>query len=349
MLRQLATLTRRVPAAGPRALAVAVYGGPDGQLLDAKDNGVEGVACVDDAARACGLLCRLWAATGNRAIRAWAEGLLDFVLWMRAGDGGWLNFVYDWEGSRNVDGPTSAPGVNFWQARATCALADAACILGHETAREALGEALATAAAASPPSGVRTLHALAAIDLLRHATDPWLAARLVDWCDEIASTRSGVTLLNYPEEPGRPHLWGHVQEAALIDAGAMLGREDLREAAVESANSVFVDVIRSGFDLPQVRAYDVQSAVFVMDRLAQGTGDSQYGELGRMARNWFAGRNSTGVPTYNQSRGRVFDGIDGRKVNPDSGAESNVAAGLALLNDPMVLELARTWVGRGSA
>src|SRR5205823_7412721 len=138
-------------------------------------------------------------------------------------------------------------------------------------------------------------------------------------------------------------------EAALIDAGGMLGREDLRKAAVESADSVFVDVIRSGFDLPQVRAYDVQSAALVMDRLAEGTGDPRYGELGRLARGWFAGRNPTGRPTYDRGRGRVADGIDGRKVSRDSGAESNVAAGMALLDDPMLLELARTWVGPGSA
>ena len=54
MLRQLARLTRPVPVAGPRALTVAVYSQADGQLLDARETGVEGVACVDDAARACG-------------------------------------------------------------------------------------------------------------------------------------------------------------------------------------------------------------------------------------------------------------------------------------------------------
>ncbi|HEY5034766.1 MAG TPA: hypothetical protein VIJ30_06575, partial [Candidatus Dormibacteraeota bacterium] len=76
MLRQLAALTRPLPAAGPRALALAVYSGSIGEHFEARETGVEGVACVDDAARACGLLCRLWAATGNDALRRWAEGLL---------------------------------------------------------------------------------------------------------------------------------------------------------------------------------------------------------------------------------------------------------------------------------
>ena len=76
MLRQLAALTRRVPAAGPRALALAVYADAKGEHFEARESGVEGVACVDDAARAGVLLYRLWAATGNEDLKRWAAGLL---------------------------------------------------------------------------------------------------------------------------------------------------------------------------------------------------------------------------------------------------------------------------------
>src|SRR5205807_10420175 len=120
---------------------------------------------------------------------------------------------------------------------------------------------------------------------------------------------------------------------------------NLQEAAVRSAEAVFVEAIRSGFDRPEVCAYDVQSAVLVMDRLAQGTGEPVYPELSQLARSWFDGRNPAGVPTYERAAGRVLDGIRGRTANPDSGAESNIMAGLALLHDPTVLELARTWEG----
>jgi hypothetical protein len=113
VLRQLAALTQRVPAAGSRALAVAVYSGSTGERLEARESGVEGVACVDDAARACTLLFRLWAATGNNALKRWAEGLLDFLLWMHSDAGRWHNFIYDWQGARNTDGPTSDAGINF--------------------------------------------------------------------------------------------------------------------------------------------------------------------------------------------------------------------------------------------
>lgn len=345
MLRQLAALTRRLPAAGPRALAIAVYADSTGNHFEASERGTEGVACVDDAARACVLLFRLWSATGNDALRRWAEGLLDFVLWMHAGDGRWHNFIYDWNGTRNTDGPTSAPGVNFWQARAIGALAEAELLFGRGCGHSVLAGALAAAASESPPSDVRAIHALCALVLLQRAPDPWLSARLTEWCDELAECRRDGRLMNSPDERGRPHLWGHIQEAVLADASVVLHRKDLCVLAEGSAEAVFVEAIESGFNLPHVHSYDVESSVFVMDRLAAVTGQSRYGELARKARSWYDGRNPAGLAVFNRATGRVADGLDDGHLNDRSGAEANISAGLALLDDPVSLSSARTWTG----
>lgn len=343
MLRRLAALTRRVPTAGPRALAVATYASADGILIRARENGDEGVACVDDAARAFVLLCQLWRATGNPALRGWAEGLLEFVLWMRAGDGRWVNFIHDWEGDRNTAGITSAPGVNFWQARATYALAEAVLILGSDSAKEALTEALAAAASTFCAPDVRALHTLAATRLLRTDSDQRLQKRIERWCDEMAGCRSDDVLSNFAGERSRPHLWGHVQEAALIEAASLLRRGDLQLVALRSAEALFAPIIESGFDLPHVQPYDVQSAVFVMDCLAAATDEERYLALARAARAWFDGRNPAGVATYDRTKGRVADGIDDGRINAHSGAEANITAGLALLDDPAVLQIASNW------
>jgi hypothetical protein len=345
LLRQLAALTRPFPAAGPRALALAVYSGSTGEHFEARETGVEGVACVDDAARACGLLCRLWAATGNDALRRWAEGLLDFVLWMNDGDGHWHNFIYDWNGARNIDGLTSSVGVNFWQARATCALAEMSLLLEQDCARDVLTEALDAAASACPPSDVRCIHALGALYLLKRSPDPGLSMRLAAWCDELTVCRRGGMLMNSPDERGHPHLWGHIQEGVLADSSVALGRTDLLTIAVSSAEAVFAEVIESGFDLPHVHSYDVQSAVFVMDRLAAVTGRPRYVDLAQNARRWFDGRNPAGAAIFDRATGRVADGLDDCRVSDRSGAEANVTAGLALLNDPDVLSTARSWSG----
>jgi hypothetical protein len=338
-------LTRPVPAAGPRAVAVAVYSDSTGEALVARETGEEGVACVDDAARAFVLLTNLWVATGNPRLRAWAEGLLEFVLWMHDGEGRWVNFIYDWDGARNLHGPTSKPGPNFWQARATMALTAAVLQLDLVEARPVLEHALASAAESSPPADVRAIQAIAALELLRVEPDPWLSSQLTNWCDELVACSADEILMNSPDERGRPHLWGHIQEAALIDAAGMFARSDLRLVAQRSADAVFKQVIESGFDLPHVRPYDVQSAVFVMDRLGAATGDGHYDALGRKARTWFSGRNPAGAAVYMPDRGQVADGIDEGVLNGHSGAEANISAGLALSDDPLVRARAAGWLG----
>ena len=343
MLRQLARLTRPLPAAGRRALALAVYSDASGEHFQARETGVEGVACVDDAARASALLYSLWAATGNHALKEWAQGLLDFVVWMHAGDGLWHNFVLDWDGARNVDGPTSTPGINFWQARAMRALVEAEPGVHGGCTRDVLTQALAAADFASPPSDVRSLHILSLLAVLERAPDRRLTQRLEAWCNQVAACQRDGTLMNSPDERGRPHLWGHVQEGALADASTVLRRADLLGLAVGSAETVFGELIESGFDLPHAHAYDVQSAVFVMDRLAAATGRERYAELARKARRWFDGRNPAGAAIYDRAVGRVADGLDDGRASDSSGAEANITACLALLGDPGVLEQARRW------
>jgi len=336
-----------VPAAGPRALALAVYSDATGEHFEARETGVEGVACVDDAARAIALLHRLWVTTGNESLKRWAEGLRDFVLWMHAGDGLWHNFILDWDGARNADGPTSAPGINFWQARAMLALAETATASCDDGARHLLTQALDAADLQSPPpSDVRSVHALTLLALLERALDRRLAGRLEAWCEELAACRRD-TLMNSPDELGRPHLWGHVQEAVLADASVVLKRPDLLTVAETSANDVFAEVIESGFDLAHVTSYDVESAVFVMDRLAAVTGEERYSDLAQKGRRWFDGRNPAGTAVYDRTSGRVADGIDHGRLSNRSGAEANVTACLALIGDPLVVSLARSSRGAG--
>ncbi|HEV2033828.1 MAG TPA: hypothetical protein VGU71_06465 [Candidatus Dormibacteraeota bacterium] len=158
--------------------------------------------------------------------------------------------------------------------------------------------------------------------------------------------RSGVMLMNSPDERGHPHLWGHVQEAVLIDSANVLGRKDLAAAAVQSADAVFVEATRCGFDLPSVVAYDVQAASFVMDRLARMTGESKVFRARPPGARLVRRANPAGVSTYDRDMGRAHDGIDDGRVKHHSGAEANVSAGLARLHDPFVLQLARKWSSR---
>lgn len=338
MLRQLARLTRAVPAAGPAAVALAVYAGADDAPIPARESGTEGVACVDDAARAIVLLCALWEATGLPWVRTWCEGLLDFLVWMQNPDGRWMNFVTDWGGTRNRDGASSFSGGAFWQARALQAAARAAIVLDDTRAGAMLDRGMPWMRAPAPPD-VRALHVMTAVDLLRAGRAPRMRDHVTVWIDEMLTCARDGMLMNAPGETGRPHLWGHVQEAALADAGALLGRDDVVAIAQRSADLVFRDVITSSFDLPSTQPYDVASAIQVMDRLHAVTDAAEYADLAEAARQWFDGRNPAGRAVYDAGTGRVADGIDEGRLNANSGAESNVVAAQVLLD--RVVEQAR--------
>ena len=228
MLRQLARLTRPVPAAGPGALALAVYTDPSGELVVAKESGFEGVACVDDAARVLDVLCDVWERPHDPEVERWARGLLEFVLWMQGDDGRWWNFVYDWSGTRNETGLTSSTGENFWHARALLGVEPRVARrsatsgrtrrlrrgLEHAIARRGAVRRASAAPGGRPPTRSSTVRSAASTIAVRR------------WADEIASCRIGDVLMNNPDERGEPHLWAHVQEGVLAEAGSMLDDAD---------------------------------------------------------------------------------------------------------------------------
>lgn len=341
MLRHLARLTRPLPAAGPRALAVAVYTDAAGRTVSAGESGFEGVACVDDAARLLGVLCEVWERTRQPWAERWARGLLKFVLWMQEPDGRWLNFVADWNGARNAAGITSRGGQNFWHARALTGVSIASLAFGDERAEEALQRGLDHAVGNPAPPDIRALHMVTGLRLLDAGRGGTLKSAVRDWCDELVACRDGDGVLkNSAYETLTPHLWGHVQEGVLARASVALGVPAYLRAAVRSAEQLVEPAIREAFPAPGTAPYDVASCVFVCDRLHDATGEAKWASLAADARAWFDGRNPAGLPVYDRERGHVADGVDGIRISENSGAEANVVAAEALPED--VVDLATT-------
>ena len=330
MLRQLAHLTRPV-AGAPGAVAIAVYADAAGVTIPAAECGQEGVACVDDAARALVLLSDIWSATRLPVIRAWAGALLEFVLYMQDGDGRFVNFIADWSGTRNENGPTSQVGDGcFWQARGLRGLASAALAFDDPRASLGLTRGLAQLHREPVAANVRAIHILTAVDLLRAGRAPELREHLGPWAAELVACRRDGVLFDDPDQQ-EPHLWAHVQEGALARAGHYLGREDLVQVARESALLYLAPLIESGFDLPTVQPDGVASALFGVETLAVITGEERFRELAGKARAWFDTHDAAGRAVYDRVAGRVHDGVDAGVLNEDSGAESNILAGQALL------------------
>jgi hypothetical protein len=336
VIRQLLRLARPLPAAGPGALALAVYAvALDGSFVAAAaaDQGFEGVACVDDAARGVDLFAAAWRRHPLPWIRQMAEGLLQFVRYQQDEQGRFANFVLDWEGHPNRTGPSSYPGGAAWQARAMHALATARLAFGSDDELEtAFARGLPWLDEVQPYLDIRALHALTALAYWRATADPALAERAVTWAEEIAASRIGDLLPDLAEQ-STVHLWGHLQEAALASIGLAFDRPDLIERARASIEIVFVPAVERAFrDRFTTIAFDLSCAVRALDAVAAATGEPRYARLAADARAWFSGRNAINQPVYDHDRGLVHDGLDGQQLNPDSGAESNLEAALALLD-----------------
>ena len=90
-------------------------------------------------------------------------------------------------------------------------------------------------------------------------------------------------------------------------------------------------MVESGFDHDRALPFDVSCTVAGLAALARATSTERYAAAQARGRQWFHGRNTAGRPVYDSHRGRVYDGIDHGQVSRNSGAESNIEGGLALL------------------
>ncbi len=115
-------LTETIPLNGGHADIVHVYANyPDYRWLEAADAGTEGVACVDDAARAAVLYLRHYELSRETESLIRAKALLRFVLKMQTGDGEFYNFIYS-DHAINTTGRTSVKSFGWWASRGVWSL-----------------------------------------------------------------------------------------------------------------------------------------------------------------------------------------------------------------------------------
>ncbi len=93
---------------------------PDYAWVDAHS---EGIACVDDVARAAVVYLRHFEITDDATSLKRARKLLDFCLYMQAEDGQFYNFIYA-DHAINREGETSFKSFGWWAARGVWALGE---------------------------------------------------------------------------------------------------------------------------------------------------------------------------------------------------------------------------------
>ncbi len=115
--KHLEHLTEKIEFYGDTVGIVHIYSNyPGYEWIDAKESGPEGIACVDDAARAAVVTLRHFELTHDSASLVQARLLLKFVAAMETGDGEFYNFVFD-DHTINRTGKTSFKSFGWWAAR----------------------------------------------------------------------------------------------------------------------------------------------------------------------------------------------------------------------------------------
>lgn len=324
-------------------------------------DGYEGIASVDDAARAAVVFLRAYEATGDSTARDDALGLLAFVAAMEQGDGEFVNFV-DTAGRLNRIAPSSRKSMSYWGARSIWALGEAVRVLGPADSarltelRPVLDRAEARAArdvdAGRLIGGSATATSEALLGLLalqraepterRAALASRMAALLVPLARGDAGNAPWGARLDRADATW--HAWGTRSVEALATAAEVLQRPDLAVAARREADALWGRFLLAGQVpssiapdgttawYPQI-AYGVGSVVDGYLALADATGEQKYAVFAGLTAGWLLGANAAQAGMYDERTGRTFDGIDGPtplKVNRNAGAESTIEALLAL-------------------
>ena len=324
-------------------------------------DGSEGIAAVDDAARAALVYLRAYEQTGEARDRDEALGLLRLIAAMEQGDGEFINFI-DEQGRPNRSAPSSRKAMSYWAARSIWALGEAVLVFGPrdpqllDGLRQPLDRAVTRAAqevnAGRLIGGSATATAEALLGLLalqRAEPDAELSALAGRTADLLVPLAHGSPTeppwgarLDSPEATW--HAWGARSTAALAAAAVVLERPDLLTAARQEADALWARFLLAGrFPaevapdgtarwFPQI-AYGISPIVEGWLALADATGERRYAVLAGLTAAWLTGANPAGVAMYDDQTGRTFDGIDGPtsgEVNRNAGAESTVEALLAL-------------------
>ncbi len=324
-------------------------------------DGYEGLASVDDAARAAVVYLRAYEQTGDARDGDEAQALLRFVAAMEQGDGEFVNFI-DARGRLNREAPSSRKSLSYWAARGLWALGEGVRVFGrHESdrltgLRGALGrleERMAREVDAGRllgGSATATSEALLGLLALQRAEPKATRAALAARTAELLVPLSAGSASQPPwgarlDAPGAAwHAWGARSSAALANAAVVLERPDFLLAARQEADALWARSMLAGQFASEVApdgtarwfpqiAYGVSPIVEGYLAIAEGTGDPKYAVLAGLAGAWLQGANPAGAVMYDEGTGRSFDGIDGpsaAQVNRNSGAESTIEALLAL-------------------
>lgn len=306
---------------------------PPLEAFFAQDSGPEGIACLDDVARAVILALQVYEMTGSREARALASGWLRFVAYMHRDEDNLLaNFIRDRDGTRVEDGQTSYYGGEPWTVRGLHAWATAWRVL-----RDA--DALARFRRTQfPPTVVLQLtarYALAVMDIYETLPSRGLAHWIEDMCAGLMA--ASPTYFRNRCDRDEVEMYDYQQLHAVARAATVLPhlRDDNLAACERTVEHLVVPLVKHGFyhvfptDRDHQSVFDVSPVAQGLEALYVATGEGRYRDLALECCAWLDGNNPAGEAVYDPETGRCHDNINLQgEIAPTTGAESAIEAGL---------------------
>jgi len=314
-LSHLDRLSTEVLLAGSPALFTHIYS--EAPAFGWDDAPGEGIAALDDVARAALVYLTFWETTGDGRALARARAALNFALALDAGDGAFFNFFLDYDGTINRGGITSRDGFDWWACRALHALARgyatflpldppyAARLRAAYLATEALLAARVgvvgrfTTAHGLPapawlPADSAALSALAVIalaDFQASAPNERTHDLIVALADGLCAFQLGgpgaFPWGLHPHSLAAPfpwHAWGSHEAQALARAGRLLGRPDWIASARREVDGFFAWQL-------------LQGHVHALSPLPESSGQQAYG-INCLVQAALECHHATGDPAY---------------------------------------------------
>lgn len=329
----------------------------------------EGIACVDDAARAAVVYLRHYELTQNTESLTKAKELLRFVMKMQAPSGYFFNFVWDNTLRINtVHENSRADELNWWSARAVWALGTGARVL--RTQDPELTATMIQSVRRLLPAIDIHLSNYPQTELINGIQMPtWLVYRNAadatsemmlgmaqlagvdtqnDWRARAVKFGQGLALMRAGTMTQRPygahlsnpdawHAWGNSQMMALTAVG--LSQQAKAEADVFLPwllvtgwkKEIPLSPSRPIMEFEQI-AYGVRTQAIGALSVFKATGDETYAVMAGLLASWFTGNNAASTAMYQPLNGYGFDGINSpTNVNRNAGAESTIEALLTLI------------------
>jgi hypothetical protein len=347
-LSHLNYLNQEVKMDGKDMLITHIYSEyPNYQWVDASG---EGIACVDDVARATVVYLNDYEQTKNRDSLNKARKALNFVMYMQADDGEFYNFINK-DLSINKDGPTSKKSFDWWAARGMWALGygykvfnkidpeyakklNNSFLLANNALQKKLNKnygEYSTIHGYQVPAWIDGFDAMS--NALLGLSEYYTVSPNTIVKDSMMKIGEGLEKFqfgSFDEYPfsahldwaGSPtlwHAWGSSQTFALAKAGQILHNEEWIQSAKKEADYLFTHILVNGMikEMAPTMAKDEQIA-YGVDMLVQGfselskvTHDKTYAKYAGIAASWFTGNNDAQFVMYDPNTGRGYDGLNG--------------------------------------